>query len=110
MLSVTTYISTDIAAIPLVWVLPLSLYLLTFVVAFARSNHGRLLRILVPIAILPPIAGMLTDSTRPAWLHVPAHLAAFFVVSLACHQALARSRPTRPVRGGAHSPGLARPR
>ena len=92
-ISVTTYISTDIAAIPLVWVLPLSLYLLTFVVAFARSSHGRLLRILVPIAILPPIAGMLTDSTRPAWLHVPAHLAAFFVVSLACHQALARSRP-----------------
>jgi hypothetical protein len=92
-ISVTTYISTDIAGIPLVWVFPLSLYLLTFVIAFARSSTGRLLRVVVPIAILPPIAGMLADSTRPAWLHVPSHLIAFFAVSLACHQALARSRP-----------------
>ena len=36
LLGVTTYISTDIAAIPLLWVLPLALYLLTFVLVFAR--------------------------------------------------------------------------
>lgn len=92
-ISVTTYISTDIAAIPLVWVLPLALYLLTLVVAFAHPGSGRVLRLLAPIVILPPVAGLLTDSTRPAWAYVPAHLLAFFVVSLACHQALARSRP-----------------
>lgn len=36
MLGVTTYITTDIAAIPLLWVLPLALYLLTFIIVFAK--------------------------------------------------------------------------
>ena len=36
MLGVTTYISTDVASFPLLWVLPLAVYLLTFVVAFSR--------------------------------------------------------------------------
>ena len=38
MLSVTTYITTDIAAIPLLWVIPLGIYLLTFTLAFARHQ------------------------------------------------------------------------
>jgi hypothetical protein len=38
MLGVTTYITTDIAAIPLLWVLPLALYLLTFIFVFARIS------------------------------------------------------------------------
>ena len=92
-LSVTTYISIDIAAVPLVWILPLSLYLLSLVVAFARPEAGRFMRFAVPIAVLPPIVAFITNSTRPAWLQVPVHLITFFIVSLACHQALARSRP-----------------
>src|SRR5271155_2426182 len=36
MLGATTYITTDIAAIPLLWVLPLALYLLTFIIVFAH--------------------------------------------------------------------------
>ncbi len=36
MLSVTTYISTDVAAIPLLWVIPLAIYLTTFILTFAR--------------------------------------------------------------------------
>lgn len=92
-LSVTTYISTDLAAIPLVWILPLSLYLASFVVAFARPGQGRWASLVTPVVILPPVVSILTEATRPVWLQMPAHLAAFFVVSLACHQALARSRP-----------------
>jgi len=92
-LSVTTFISTDIAAIPLLWVAPLALYLITFIVAFARPGRGRWASRVVPIAILPPIISILTDSSRPAWLQIPAHLLTFFIVSLACHQSLARSRP-----------------
>ncbi len=37
MLAVTTFVSTDIAAVPLLWILPLALYLLTFVLAFSSS-------------------------------------------------------------------------
>ena len=40
MLSVTMYITTDIAAIPLLWVVPLALYLLTFVIVFAEDGRG----------------------------------------------------------------------
>jgi hypothetical protein len=92
-MSVTTFISTDIAAIPLLWVAPLALYLVSFIVAFARPGRGLWAARVVPIAILPPIISILTDSSRPAWLQIPAHLATFFIVSLACHQSLARSRP-----------------
>src|SRR5262249_53421517 len=37
MLAVTTFLSTDIAAVPLLWVVPLTLYLLSFVNAFSRK-------------------------------------------------------------------------
>jgi hypothetical protein len=92
-LSVTTFISTDIAAIPLIWAAPLALYLVSFIVAFAWPGKGRWSSLVVPIAILPPIIALLTDSSRPAWLQIPSHLLTFFLLSLACHQALARSRP-----------------
>src|SRR6476659_733236 len=36
LVAVTAHISTDVAAVPLLWVLPLALYLLTFVIVFAR--------------------------------------------------------------------------
>ena len=36
LLAVTAYITTDLASVPLLWVVPLSLYLLTFVIVFAR--------------------------------------------------------------------------
>ena len=39
-MGVTTYLTTDLAAIPLFWVIPLALYLLSFILAFARSGAG----------------------------------------------------------------------
>lgn len=95
MLSVTTYISTDIAAMPLLWMGPLALYLLSFIVAFARRpplphRHATLL---MPIVILPPVVALVLDAARPIALQIPAHLLAFFVVALVCHGELARTRP-----------------
>src|SRR5262249_20259321 len=55
MLGVTTYITTDIAPIPLLWVIPLALYLLTFILCFARRPllpHGAMVRAL-PVLMLP---------------------------------------------------------
>ena len=40
MLGVTAHISTDVAAIPLMWVVPVAIYLATFVIAFARAGRG----------------------------------------------------------------------
>ncbi len=47
LLSVTTFITTDIAAVPFLWIIPLALYLLTFVIVFARKpliSHDRAMR------------------------------------------------------------------
>jgi SAM-dependent methyltransferase len=96
MLSVTTYISTDIAAIPLLWIIPLLLYLLTFVLAFARraTISPRLVSTLLPLLVLPTAFALVADLTSPAWLIIPLHLVVLFFAALACHQELARLRPT----------------
>lgn len=93
MLGVTTHISTDIAAVPLLWVLPLALYLATFVLAFASKeglSHRWLVRLLPPL-VFACLCTVLVNS-RAAWL-IPLHLTAFFVCALVCHRELARRRP-----------------
>src|SRR5262249_22189701 len=66
MLSVTTYLTTDIAAIPLLWVLPLALYLLTFVLAFApRPLLPRaLLARWMPLVVLLVVLTLLSEATE----------------------------------------------
>ncbi len=92
-ISVTTFISTDVAAIPLLWAAPLSLYLVTFVIAFSRPFGDRWLRVASTVAVLPPLVGFVANLGRPIWLQMPIHLVAFFLVALVAHQALARARP-----------------
>ena len=93
MLGVTTYIATDLASFPLLWALPLALYLLTFVLVFAtkqwfsRTIVARALPVLVAAALLS-----VALQVQVPWL-IPLHLAAFFVAALTCHDALARARP-----------------
>jgi len=55
MLAVTTYVSTDIAAVPLLWIVPLALYLLTFALAFGRHSAavGRVARRILPLLVVP---------------------------------------------------------
>ncbi|HEU5100772.1 MAG TPA: fused MFS/spermidine synthase, partial [Roseiflexaceae bacterium] len=95
MLSVTTYLSTNIAPIPLLWVIPLAIYLLTFILVFMRRPilpHTLVLRAL-PIAILPLIITLVAQATQPIGLLIGLHLAVFFVATMACHGAIARDRP-----------------
>jgi hypothetical protein len=96
MLGVTTYLSTDIATIPLLWVVPLALYLLTFILAFARRQRIplRLLHRTLPLGILLlTICILSADMQPPIWLLVPLHLLTFFGAGLFCHGELARDRP-----------------
>lgn len=95
MLSVTTYVSTDVAAVPLLWVVPLALYLLTFVIAFARRpliGFGWL-RTLFPLIVLLPAITIVMRSTPPL-AGIPLHFLAFFAAALVCHGRLAQSRPS----------------
>jgi spermidine synthase len=95
LLGVTHHITTDIAPIPLLWVIPLSLYLLTFVVVFARKpilQHEVMLRAQTYLA-LPPLLLYLGNLQIEVWIDFPVHLAAFFVCTMVCHGELAKSRP-----------------
>jgi len=100
LIAVTQLVSTDIAAVPLLWVVPLGIYLLSFIVVFARR----------------PLVAVATVSTLLPWIAVPMAVSSFlllpgvplpaivglqlvglFVAALACHGRLAAERPA-PVR------------
>jgi hypothetical protein len=93
--AVTAHISTDVAAAPFLWVVPLSLYLLTFVAVFSEKPwiaHATVIR-LVPYMIAPLAISML-GGDRAFWLvTIALHLVAFFVLTLLCHGELYRRRP-----------------
>jgi hypothetical protein len=95
LLGVTTYLGTDIASIPLLWIIPLALYLLTFILAFADRTifSLALLSKILPIGILGLLFYILTQSTEPPWLLICIHLFFFFVAALLCHGRLAQRRP-----------------
>jgi hypothetical protein len=95
LIGVTTYISTDIASVPLLWVIPLALYLLSFVVVFARPpliNRTLMLWLQLPLVLVLLIL-LLVGGTPRITLIAGLHLLAFFVTALVCHRELADSRP-----------------
>jgi len=96
MLAVTTKISTDIGALPLIWVIPLSLYLLSFVLTFRKRPliNTRNLRILSLIAALP-LALILPGvvDANLSWPSVAILIVGFFVITIFVHQKLYESRP-----------------
>lgn len=94
MLATSTLITTDIVAMPLLWVLPLGLYLLSFTIAFAtdRTTADIQTRI-APIAILL-FGGLLVGGmTGMPFLGAIMALALLFLVSVSLHTALYRLRP-----------------
>ena len=96
MLAVTAYLSTDIAAVPLLWVIPLSLYLVTFVITFS-AYAGRVVSIsdrLFPLALLYLIWLITGEARLPLAPMVATHLVTFFLVATLCHGALAEDRPS----------------
>ena len=94
MLSTTLYLSTEIIAMPLLWVVPLGLYLLSFSVAFAEGRFLSILcRRLAPFALVAGSFGVFADTTGAPWLFALAALAMLFIVSVALHAALFDLRP-----------------
>lgn len=94
MLSTTTHLTTDIVAIPMLWVLPLGLYLLSFVIAFAaRRGPANFITMLAPIIIL--IAGGLVfgRGTENPLYPVTLGLLLLFAIAVALHGELFRLRP-----------------
>ena len=96
MLGVTNYITTDIASVPLLWIIPLALYLLTMVFAFSRKKFfsARFGELIVPAATIFLLLLYLADSSgRGSRMLVLMHLGYFFFAALMCHSQLADDRP-----------------
>ena len=95
LLGVTTALTTDLAPLPLLWVVPLSLYLLSFVLVFARRPllpHALMVRAL-PLAVMALVPVLAAGLVQP--FLIPLHLLTFFVAAMVCHGELARLRPRR---------------
>ena len=93
LLAITRYLSTDVAAVPLLWIVPLVLYLGTFVHAFARRevfSHGIITRLVAPALIALAVMYLLS---RTVLVFGVLHLVVFTLGALYCHGALARLRP-----------------
>lgn len=94
MLGVTAYLTTDVASAPFLWVLPLALYLLTFIIAFqARPLISPQLTLVLQAAALAACAAFLPFKSTNFVLQFFIHLAAFFLTALMCHQRLVARRP-----------------
>jgi hypothetical protein len=96
MLAVTAYLSVNVAPVPLLWTIPLSLYLTTFIVVFSPAG-GRLLT--ASARILPYTALMIgwlliAQGRLPLAATVVVHLLGFFILAMLCHGRLAADRPT----------------
>ncbi|MEN3358601.1 MAG: hypothetical protein V7637_2583, partial [Mycobacteriales bacterium] len=97
LIGVTNVLTTDLAPIPLLWVVPLAIYLGTFVVAFAPGRRAARAW-LWSRRLLPPLAGLglwvvLSGTSQPLAVYLPLHLVIFAVAGLLCHGRLAAERP-----------------
>ena len=94
MLGVTRHVATDLASFPLLWIVPLVLYLLTFIIAFGRSPAPavRLATKLVLLGSLPLALTFVGDATSTGAV-VLIHLGWFFFAALLGHARLSEDRP-----------------
>jgi hypothetical protein len=92
MLGVTTRITTDVAAVPLLWVIPLTLYLLSYVLTFARHHllsHRWMVRAQPYLMVL----GLISIAHTGIWPLFFIDILVFFVIAMVCHGELNRRRP-----------------
>jgi hypothetical protein len=95
LLGVTTYITLDVAAIPLLWVIPLALYLLSFILVFSPREllpHAWMVRAL-PVVALVAFFVLLRSTALAALPLIPLHWLVLFTAAMVCHGELARDRP-----------------
>ena len=96
MLATTNYLTQDIASVPLLWVLPLSIYLISFVLTFDSERTYRRAIVFPGVAVsLAGVAYVLAEvGTRAIWLEIAVLNLALFFVTVLCHGELARLKPS----------------
>jgi spermidine synthase len=95
LVSITQYMTTDIAPAPLLWVLPLAMFLATFVWVFStRPIPWEGCERWQAWLLLPVLLLWLSETRMPWWFEIPLHGALFWVSVLLCHATLAAKRPS----------------
>jgi SAM-dependent methyltransferase len=98
MLAVTNHIASNVGSVPFLWLVPLAIYLLTFIMAFARRFSASPARVsrLIPVVLLGVFPLMAAPVVAPPglnWIVIGAHLVLLYGGALLCHTRLAESRP-----------------
>src|SRR5215469_4679428 len=96
LLAVTNHISQNIAAVPLLWIIPLSLYLLTFIICFEGHNWYRrafFLRLLAVALASMAYAIAPGRGNLPPYVLVPLFCVGLFACCMVCHGELAKLKP-----------------
>ena len=94
LLGVTAHITQDVASAPFLWVIPLALYLLSFVIAFqARPMIAPGVALWLQALFVPTAAVLYSLLSAPWVWQLGSNLGAFFFTALVCHQALSARRP-----------------
>ena len=96
LIAITNHMSQNVAPIPLLWVLPLALYLLTFILCFESERYYR--RWLFIPLLFPALGGMAymiyaAEGNLTIKWAIPGYAAGLFVCCMLCHGELARRRP-----------------
>jgi SAM-dependent methyltransferase len=96
LVGLTNFISTDIASVPLLWIIPLTLYLLSFIIVFSKWNeitHPVMVKLQPVFLVLFITYAFINPADLPYWAYLILHLTAFFFAVMVCHGELAKHRP-----------------
>jgi spermidine synthase len=95
MIAVTTHITADVAAAPFLWVLPLSLYLISFILVFSQRTYITQASWMKAQPVLLALIVLTLALDIRTWLMVDVglHLLTFFVTAMICHGLIAATRP-----------------
>ena len=96
LLGLTQFISTDIASVPLLWIVPLTLYLLSFILVFSSWSeriHPMMLAVQPAWLMIFIAYSFINPAVLPYWLDLILHSIAFFLAIMVCHGELAKNRP-----------------
>jgi len=96
LLTVTTHLTQDVASIPFLWIIPLIIYLLTFILCFeSKRFYWRVIYLSLSLPALAGMAYMLWPDSHELTMKqsVGLFLAAFFVIAMVCHGELVRLKP-----------------
>lgn len=95
LLATTNQVCLDVAAVPFLWILPLALYLLSFILCFGNERwySRRLFGLAFPAAMALIVWTMVLDEAAPVLLQLAVFFTGLFVCCMICHGELARLKP-----------------